>query len=314
MSDWLNAQEDVISLLVALFTLGGLILGPLVFVAKYWSDRPKLVFRLEASDADDEMIVRITNIGKRAANDIDLMWRPGTIIHFDPTPTPSYIKPDESVSVFFSAKAFEILTHKVFVEDKSSRQRPLGSLEVRYRRWPFLQHRGGFSFYTSKTVPPRPVAAGLRLGKLPRRTVKELMPWIVWIEEKSGFAAIREHRRQEDRTRNYQTAIDRAREVLEQHGFNIADPQVTSDALLDALAESGWSWEFGPGDGGYEVKAEKKWYPSSSYLISMWGVSLLDAAVRTLACAIEEDERRVAVNQQSNVEDLSKSDSFVRMA
>jgi hypothetical protein len=119
---------------------------------------------------------------------------------------------------------------------------------------------------------------------LPPKRLRDVLPFV---------GRIADARAAQSRARLVAANLAKAKGDLAEQGVSV-EPQSPDDdvfqRLLEELARRGWAWEFESYGGGYTVKAEKSWPPSSSQTIRTYGDTREDAAMVALAHALSADK------------------------
>lgn len=288
--DWMVSQKDNITFALALLAF----LRPWSWIPYLLSRPPKaarLDFGLERGEVDNELVLRVVNVGGSPASEIHLRWVPQSSLSMEPVPQPAILLPGEHLPIRFSTEPLDVLLHG----RRAGRGGLLGWLEITYSGRGWRRSRTGTSF-----VPPAGNGAGeavkISLSSLPRRTPKEALPWLAVLEVTLGFEQRRQRKEAKRQEQEYSERLAAAHKVLANNGIDLGgfdeEAELPTRRLFGELGRRGWRWDYGPGGLGYETVADKRWPPSSSMTIRLSGKTPQDSAVLVLASAIQEDKDR----------------------
>ncbi len=272
-------------------------LAPLGMLLKRRASGPRLEFGFEHGASADEVILKVVNAGRSLASDVRLRWNARSSMAMEPIPQPTLLLPGESLRIRFSIEQLAAIIYMSTADrTQKGRNALLGWLEITYHGIGWRRQRTGLSIIPSNETDVSTVVSAVALGPLPRRPIKQALPWVQWIGERIGFARRRALRAAEKQARADAMQLDQARAFLIENGVDVRsgdeDGGSSTHKLLGELGRRGWDWECYPVGIGYETVAEKKWHPSSSMLIRTTGATPEEAVILALASAIKEDQER----------------------
>lgn len=264
--------------------------GWLVAIVSWFRHTAQIEFQTVEREPEDEIGVEAVNVGKAAATNIEINWRPFSPCTLRTWPRSILLRSDQALSLVFVIDQLDLMTYQI--PEFSVVPAPLGYLELTYAgrfRW---RTKRGFSLLTSSQLGSFGKEA-VYLESLSIIPLRVRYAWVNRIWRWLTQQARKERKTRISREKRNAEWFARSRAVLASKGIHPQPNGYDRDRLLAELGVRRWEWKFGPGGDGYEVRADKTWWPSTSSMIEFSAPTLEEALVKVLASAIQQDEEQL---------------------
>jgi hypothetical protein len=258
-----------------------LLISALALFKSFQRKTPQLELGLERIDDlvgdESSVILRLTNVGERAASDVQVTWVQQSRCTMRPVPQPFTLPAVDHRLFEFTVRPIELIMRIGRADDA----RRLGFVVVTYGGGGWRRRRVGRSLMMAERKAgsaPSPIT----LTRLPRPRLRDLIP---------AFRRMADARAERDHARRFAEWLTSSKAYLVARGIPVVPQEKDDDVfrrLLGELGSRGWAWEYESGD-GYMIKAEKLWLPSSSWTIRYIAETREDVAALVLAAAMQQD-------------------------